>query len=91
MRLLALLSRPFLIKTRLEAFAVIYALAVGAVGRGYDYLAEYPGPFGYVLFAACCIAVFMAGAVILDTVSRRRRPGEERRSAERRIAAMPPG
>jgi hypothetical protein len=61
------LARPFLIKTRFEAFAVIYALAMGAVGRGFHYIAQYPGTGGYLLFAACTGAVFMGGAKILDS------------------------
>jgi hypothetical protein len=80
-------GRLFIIKTRLEAFAVIYALAVGAVGRGYDYMDQYPGLPGYLFFAACSAAVFMAGAKILDSLERRRRPGEDRRGVERRRTA----
>ena len=79
------LARLFIIKTRLEAFAVIYALAVGAVTRGYQYMDQYPGPVGYLFFAACSGAVFMAGAKILDATGRKRREGEERRAyADRR-------
>ena len=82
------LARLFLIKTRLEAFAVIYAIAVGAAGRGLHYLQIYPGFFGYLLFAACTGAVFMAGAKILDAVGPRRKPGVERRlSGDRRARA----
>ncbi len=77
--MLAKFARLFVIKTRLEAFAIIYALAVGACTRGYQYLGQYPGPFGYVMFAACTGAVFMAGAKILDATGRKRRAGEERR------------
>ena len=60
------LGRWFIIKTRCEALAVIYALALGAVSRGQDYLEQYPGWPGYLLFAACTGAVFMAGAKILE-------------------------
>ena len=60
------IGRLFVIKTRFEACAVIYALAVGAVTRGLAYLEQYPGPFGWLLFAACTGAVFMAGAKILE-------------------------
>ena len=80
------IARLFIIKTRLEAFAVIYALAVGAVGRGYQYMDDYPGLPGYLFFAACSAAVFMAGGKILDAVERRRRPGQDRRAADRRRA-----
>jgi hypothetical protein len=78
------LARLFLIKTRWEAFAVIYALAVAAVTRGYLYMDVYPGLPGYLFFAACCGAVFMAGAKILDATARRRKPGEDRRGPDRR-------
>ena len=61
-------KRLFTIKTRFEAFMVIYALGVGAVDRGLHYLEQYPGPGGWMLFAACPIAVFMAGARILDSI-----------------------
>lgn len=60
------IARLFIIKTRFEAMAVIYALALGAVTRGLDYLDQYPGVTGWLLFAACTGAVFMAGAKILD-------------------------
>lgn len=81
------LSRLFTIKTRFEAFAVIYAIAVGAVGRGYDYLEIYPGPPGYLFFAACTAAVFIAGGKILDATDRKRSGGEERRHGDRRGTA----
>ena len=63
-------SRLFVIKNKFEAFAVIYALAVGAVERGVHYLQQYPGAGGWMLFAVCPIAVFMAGTRILDSVER---------------------
>lgn len=80
------LAHLFTIKTRFEAFAIIYAIAVGAVGRGADYLAVYPGLGGYLLFAACTGAVFVAGAKILDATDRKRKAGEERRTGDRRSA-----
>lgn len=81
-------KKLFIIKTRFEAYAIVYAIAVGAVTRGYDYLEQYPGPIGYIFFAACTGAVFMGGAKILDSTARRRREGEERRAGlERRAAA----
>ena len=58
--------RLFVIKTRLEAFLIIYALALGATERGAHYLTQFPGWPGKVLFVACSVAVFMAGAKILD-------------------------
>ncbi len=73
------IARLFVIKTRFEAYAIIYAIAVGAVSRGLHYLEIYPGLVGYLFFAACTGAVFMAGAKILDAVAPKRRAGEERR------------
>jgi hypothetical protein len=61
-------ARLFVIKSRLEAFAVIYALSLGAIQRGKVYLDVYPGIEGQLLFLACTGAVFMAGAAILDSV-----------------------
>jgi len=62
----AKIARLFVIKTRWEAYAVIFALANGAVQRGSAYLHQYPGFGGKMLFAASTGAVFMAGAKILD-------------------------
>ena len=62
------IARLFVIKTRLEAFAIIYALSLGAIQRGKVYLDVYPGFQGVLLFLACTGAVFMAGAAILDSV-----------------------
>jgi hypothetical protein len=59
-------SRLFVIKTRFEAFLIIYALALGATERGTHYLAQFPGWGGKMLFLACTGAVFMAGVKILD-------------------------
>ena len=60
------ISRLFVIKTRLEAFLIIYALALGATNRGAHYLTQFPGWGGWALFLACMVAVLMAGAKILD-------------------------
>jgi hypothetical protein len=46
--------------------AVIYALGLGAVDRGLRYLETYPGAGGWLLFAACTGAVFMAGARLME-------------------------
>ena len=81
------IARLFVIKTRLEAFAVIYAIAVGAVSRGYHYMDVYPGFIGWLFFAACTGAVFMAGAKILDGTAPRRRDGADRRRGDRRAEA----
>jgi hypothetical protein len=74
------LGRLFVIKTRLEAVAVTYALGVGAVSRGLHYLETYPGFGGWLLFAACTGAVFMAGARLMELTrgdnGRRRRKSD---------------
>lgn len=59
-------KRLFVIKTRFEAFVIIYALGLGAVTRGAEYLHQYPGFGGWLLFLACTGSVFLAGAKILD-------------------------
>lgn len=59
--------RLFTIKNKFEAYLIIYGLATGAVERGVHYMRLYPGAMGWVFFALCPIAVFMAGAKILDT------------------------
>ena len=75
--------RLFVIKTRFEAWAIIYALAVGAVARGLHYRDQYPGVGGWLLFAACTGAVFMAGAKILDATG----GPKHRRSTLQRLVA----
>jgi hypothetical protein len=62
----------FIIKTKFEAFLVIYALALGATERGAVYMSQYPGFGGKLLAAACCGAVFMAGGKILDALDYQR-------------------
>lgn len=75
--MLGAIGRLFVIKTRLEACLIIYALALGATSRGAGYLAQYPGWPGRLLFLACMGAVFLAGAKILDCLryERERRAG----------------
>lgn len=68
MAILKKLGRLFTIKTRVEAWLVIYAIAVGAVERGQHYLATYPGWGGWLLAVACTGVVFIAGAKLLDSV-----------------------
>ena len=77
------LTRLFVIKTRFEAYAIIYALAVGAVTRGIVYVDSYPGYAGWLLFAACTGAVFMAGGKLLDATGAPRR----RRASLTRVVA----
>lgn len=62
------IGRLFQIKTKFEAYLVIYALALGAVERGSVYLEQYPGVGGKLLFLACTGSVFMGGAKIIDCV-----------------------
>ncbi len=62
------ITRLFVIKTRVEAYLIIFALAVGAMERGKSYLSEYPGTGGWLLFWACSGSVVLAGAKILDAL-----------------------
>ena len=62
------IGRLFTINTRLEAYHVTYAIAVGAVERGVHYMANYPGNGGIVLALACLGVPFIAGAKLLDSV-----------------------
>jgi hypothetical protein len=62
------LGRLFTIKTRLEAFLVTYAIAVGSVERGFHYMQNYPGNGGVLLALACLGVPFIAGAKLLDSV-----------------------
>lgn len=89
--------RLFVIKTRFEACAITYALAVGAISRGMHYLDVYPGFAGWMLFSVCPVAVLMAGAKLMEVTrkdnGRRRRasdfppPGGMRRRASDRRGA----
>lgn len=72
MHVFAKIGRLFVIKTRIEAFLIIFALALGAAERGSIYLRQYPGFGGKLLFLACTGAVFMAGAKILDCLRHER-------------------
>ncbi|MXP46107.1 hypothetical protein GRI43_01710 [Altererythrobacter luteolus] len=77
------IGRLFVIKTKFEAYAIIYALALGATARGSQYLVEYPGWGGKLLFLATTGAVFLAGAKILDCL----RYEKEKRNAQQPAAA----
>ena len=66
--MLTRLKNLFTIKSKFEAFLVIYGLAVGAVERGFHYMQMYPGIGGKLMFAVCPIAVFMAGARLIDSI-----------------------
>lgn len=76
------IPRLFVIKTRFEACAIIYALALGAAMRGSVYLGQYPGFGGWLLYLACMGAVVMAGAKLMEAT--RPQTGERRRAADRR-------
>lgn len=62
------IGRLFTIKTRFEAWVIIYAIALGAVERGKAYLGMYPGALGWTLALCCTGVVFLAGAKLLDSV-----------------------
>ena len=85
------ISRLFVIKTRWEAFMIIYALALGAVERGSVYLTRFPGWGGKLLFLACTGAVFMAGAKILDCLKfeQAKKQAEDAATAPETDATMP--
>jgi hypothetical protein len=80
MRIIRLIGRLFVIKNRWEALAVIYALGLGAADRGMRYLDAYPGTGGWLMFAACTAAVFMAGARLLEFT--RKDNGRKRRKSD---------
>lgn len=60
------IGRLFVIKTRGEAYLIIFALATGAAQRGHIYLDQFPGFGGKMLFVACLGSVMLAGVKILD-------------------------
>ena len=68
MTMLKKIGRLFQIKTRTEAWLIIYAIALGAVERGRHYIEAYPGWGGWLLAIACTGVVFLAGAKLLDSV-----------------------
>jgi hypothetical protein len=103
--MLSKIGRLFQIKTRFEAWLVIYAIALGAVERGRHYLETYPGWGGWLLAIACTGVVFLAGGKLLDSVRepapalagrgsrtplRRRLPGTSRQPVRRSAARRSP-
>ncbi|WP_336296991.1 hypothetical protein [Sphingosinicella microcystinivorans] len=68
MRMLRRIGRLFRITNGFEAGVIVYALGLGAAMRGNAYLEAYPGAFGWALYAACLLAVLMAGAALVDGV-----------------------
>jgi hypothetical protein len=87
MKMLRKIGRLFVIKTRLEAYLVTYAIAVGAIERGIHYLQTYPGNGGLLLAAACLGVPFIAGAKLLDSV----RPAPEPEVSQIRQVRRRPG
>ena len=47
---------------------ITYALGLGAVKRGQEYMIQYPGTIGKVFFLLCTGAVFIAAAKMLQAV-----------------------
>lgn len=78
--MLGKMRRLFVIKTKWEAYLIIYALALGAMDRGSHYLTQYPGWGGWLLMAACSGAVFLGGAKILDALRYERERAKEQLS-----------
>ncbi len=70
-------ARLFQIKTRAEVFLITYALALGSVKRGQEYLVQYPGNMGWVFFALTTGAVFLASAKMLEAVEYRKTYGPD--------------
>ena len=81
------LARLFTIKTRAEALLVTYAIAVGAIERGFHYMEQYPGYAGVVLALACLGVPFIAGAKLIDSVKPQPAPAPARLPAPKRRAA----
>ena len=77
------IGRLFVIKTRFEAYLIIFALALGAMTRGVHYTLEYPGVGGYLLWAATAGAVFLGGAKILDALRYERAAAEQARLSDK--------
>lgn len=63
------LGRLFVIKTRFEAFLIIYAIALGAIERGRHYMEMMPGALGWMFAILCTGVVFVAGAKLIDSVT----------------------
>lgn len=80
------IGRLFVIKTRWEAYVIIYALAVGSIQRGMHYLTDWPGFGGKLLFLACTGSVFLAGAKILDCLKHEK---AEKERLELEVARAP--
>lgn len=75
------IGRLFVIKTRFEAFVIVYALALGSTARGTAYLHQFPGFGGHLLFLATTGSVFLAGAKMLDCIRLEKEVAELRAQA----------
>ena len=84
------LGRLFVIRTRWEAWAVIWAIALGAVERGKTYLHTYPGWQGWMFFVVCTAVVFVAGPKLLDSVRPAPAPIRTVKSPMRRLSRSRP-
>ena len=84
------LGRLFVIRTRWEAWAVTWAIALGAVERGRHYLALYPGWLGWLFFGICLLVVFVAGPKLLDSVRAAPAKATPVRIAPRRLSRSRP-
>jgi len=80
------LGRLFVIRTRWEAWAVIWAITLGAIERGKTYLATYPGWQGWMFFVVCTLVVFVAGPKLLDSVRPAPAPVRSARAPARRLS-----
>ncbi len=72
-----MIVRLFTIKTKFDVFLITYALGLGAVKRGQEYLVQYPGNIGKVFFLLCTAAVFIAAAKMLEAVEYQNAFGED--------------
>lgn len=93
MSMLKKLGRLFVIKTRWEAYAVTYAIAVGAIERGMHYRAMIPGNLGWVFYVLCLGVVFIAGAKLIDSVKpapQPARPAQQSWKRQRRVSRSRP-
>jgi hypothetical protein len=80
------IARLFTIKTRTEAYLIIYAIAAGAIERGRHYMDVFPGTLGLVMALLCTGVVFLAGAKLLDGV----RPQPAALTPKVRVTVYPP-
>ena len=56
---------------------ITFALGLGAVKRGQEYLVQYPGNIGKLFFLLCTGAVFIAAAKMLQAVELDKAFGED--------------